>query len=170
MHKSLVSLGTRWLKNRCSIVFHEFATMANENPDVIGWRSGFSTMIECKATRADFLSDRKKMVRRHPQLGMGQRRYYLCLPGVINVDDLPDKWGLLWAQNDRIHIKREATGPLECNYISEIRFLVSMLRRTQIRIGKRSLSEWLHFKNMDAAYLKEAAGRLCDEKAFCRIL
>ena len=147
MHGSLVSLGTRWLRRRCSIVFYEFATMANENPDVIGWRSGFSILIECKATRADFLRDGKKMSRRHPQLGMGQHRYYLCPPGVIGVEDLPENWGLLWAVNGRVQMRRIAVAQVDRDQLSEIKFLVSMLRRAQVRLGKRPLSEWLRWEN-----------------------
>jgi hypothetical protein len=81
-HASLVALGVRWLSRQSSAVFYEFAASAKENPDIIGWSSGFSTLIECKATRADFLSDSKKVVRRNPRRGMGQRRYYLCPPGL----------------------------------------------------------------------------------------
>ena len=91
-------MGVRWLSRRCSVVLYEFATASDENPDVIGWAPGAdSVLIECKLTRADFLRDATKAVRRNPRAGMGQRRYYLCPPDVIQVKDLPPKWGLLWA-------------------------------------------------------------------------
>src|SRR5664279_4532997 len=68
------------------LVLYEFATAADENPDVIGWVPGAdSVLIECKLTRADFLRDATKAVRRNPRAGMGQRRYYLCPPDVIPV-------------------------------------------------------------------------------------
>lgn len=149
MHKSLVSLGIRWLKQRCSIVFYEFTTAANESPDIIGWGSGFSILIECKVTRSDFLQDSKKLVRRYPHLGMGQQRYYLCPPEVITIEDLPESWGLLWAYKKRIFFKKGAFFHPEWNSLDEIKFLTSMLRRAQIRIGKLPLSEWLRFENMD---------------------
>jgi hypothetical protein len=41
-------------------VFYEFAASAKENPDSIGWSAALSTLIECKATRSDFLIDSKK--------------------------------------------------------------------------------------------------------------
>jgi hypothetical protein len=78
---------------------------------------------------------------------MGQRRYYLCPPDVIQVKDLPPKWGLLWAAKGQISVKREARGHPERNLIAEVRFLSSMLRRAQIRIGARPLSEWLRGEN-----------------------
>lgn len=146
MHKSLVSLGVRWLKRRCSIVFYEFATVGNESPDIIGWGSGLSTLVECKASRADFLRDAKKLTRTHPHLGMGQHRYYLCPYGFIETQELPKGWGLLWVRNNRVSIKW-VSDYHEINQTAEIRFLVSMLRRTQVRIGSQTLSEWLRWEN-----------------------
>ena len=65
-------MGVRWLSRRCSIVFYEFATPADENPDVIGWATGSgSVMIECKLTRSDFLRDAAKTVRRNARAGGG---------------------------------------------------------------------------------------------------
>lgn len=146
-HSNLVALGVKWLSRQSSTVFYEFAAAAKENPDIIGWSSGFSTLIECKATRADFLSDGKKIVRRNARRGMGQRRYYLCPAGVIEIEDLPKKWGLLWVEKGCIAVKREARGHPERSLIAEITFLNAMLRRAQIRIGTRPLSEWLRGEN-----------------------
>ncbi len=147
-HDELILLASRWLKRRCSIVFSEFATAMNETPDVIGWQSGQSVLIECKVSRGDFLKDVKKIVRQYSYLALGQKRFYLCLPGIIELDDLPKWWGLLWASKNRISIKREAMLHPEYSQAAEIRFLVSMLRRAQIRIGKTTLTDWLHIKNM----------------------
>src|SRR6202162_4883357 len=143
-HSTLVAMGVRWLSRQCSVLLYEFSTAADENPDVIGWISGAgSVLIECKLTRSDFLSDATKNVRRNPRAGMGQRRYYLCPPDLIQVIDLPPKWGLLWATKGQVIVKREARGHPERNLAAEVRFLSSMLRRAQIRIGTRPLSEWL---------------------------
>ena len=146
-HASLVALGVRWLSRRSSTVFYEFAAYGKETPDIIGWSSGISTLIECKASRADFLRDAKKTVRKKPAAGMGQRRYYLCPPGVINREDLPGKWGLLFVKKGHITVEREAGGNPRRSLIAEVRFLNSMLRRAQIRIGTRPLSEWLRGEN-----------------------
>ena len=141
-------MGVRWLSRHCLVVLYEFATAADENPDVIGWALGAgSVLIECKLSRSDFLRDKAKTVRRNPREGMGQRRYYLCPPGLIQVKDLPPKWGLLWVVKGEVIIKREARGYPERNLPAEVRFLSSMLRRAQIRIGKRPLSEWLRGEN-----------------------
>ncbi len=147
-HATLVATGVRWLSRKCSVVFYEFATAADENPDVIGWApEAGSVLIECKLTRSDFLKDAGKKVRKNPRAGMGQRRYYLCPAEVIQVKDLPTKWGLLWVTNRDVTLKREARGCPERNLLAEVRFLSSMLRRAQIRIGCRPLSEWLRGEN-----------------------
>ena len=71
-----------WSRKRRSVVLYEFATSADENPDVIGWASSAgSVLIECKLNRSDFLRDATKAVRKNPRAGMGQRRYYLCPAG-----------------------------------------------------------------------------------------
>lgn len=138
----------RWLSRKCSTVLYEFATVRDESPDVIGWAGqSDSTLIECKLTRADFLRDAHKPVRLDPRTGMGRRRYYLCPAEVIQVKDLPPKWGLLWVTGHQVTIKREARGHPERNLLAEVRFLSSMLRRAQIRIGERPLSEWLRGEN-----------------------
>jgi len=147
-HSTLVAMGVRWLSRQCSVVLYEFATEADENPDVIGWAPGSgSVLIECKLSRADFLKDATKTVRRNPRAGMGQRRYYLCPSELLHVKDLPPKWGLLWAIKGQVIVKREARGYPESNLAAEVRFLSSMLRRAQIRIGTRPLSEWLRGEN-----------------------
>ena len=61
--------------------------------------------------------------------------------------DLPPKWGLLWAARSQVIVKREARGHPERNLAAEVRFLSLMLRRAQIRIGTRPLSEWLRGEN-----------------------
>ena len=146
-HSTLVAMGVRWLSRQCSVVLYEFAAAADENPDVIGWAAAGSVLIECKLNRADFLRDAKKPVRKNPRVGMGRRRYYLCPPDVIQVKDLPPKWGLLWAARGAVTVQREARGYPERNLLAEVRFLSSMLRRAQIRIGSRPLSEWLRGEN-----------------------
>jgi hypothetical protein len=147
-HSTLVAMGVQWLSRKCSVVLYEFATPADENPDVIGWIGGSgSVLMECKLTRSDFLRDAGKSFRKNPCAGMGHRRYYLCPPEVIQIKDLPPKWGLLWATRGQITVMREARGYPERNLSAEVQFLSAMLRRAQIRIGSRPLSEWLRGEN-----------------------
>ncbi|WP_049096351.1 hypothetical protein [Burkholderia cepacia] len=98
VHKRLVALGERWLKRQgFAVVASELVTGGTrEQADVIGFRSTCSALIEAKATRADFLADARKPHR--VAGGLGVYRFYLCPPGVIEVADLPQRWGLLYAE------------------------------------------------------------------------
>eukprot|EP01042_Synura_sphagnicola_P029004 gene29004-37406_t len=88
-------MGERWLKRQgFSVVASELVSGgANEQPDVIGFRSNCSAVIEAKASRSDFLADRNKPHR--GEGGMGVYRFYICPEGIIRSDDLPKGWGLL---------------------------------------------------------------------------
>jgi len=108
LHAELCIIGERWLRRMgCRVTLRDpfkAAVHTGECPDVIGWRDGHSVLIECKASRADFLADRKKCFRKNPALGMGDVRLYLAPAGVISVDELPTGWGLLVAHGRTIEI------------------------------------------------------------------
>jgi hypothetical protein len=132
---------------KSSIVFSEFMTYTSEIPDAIGWNSHTSYLVECKVSRADFLRDKKKLTRKIEAVAMGAHRFYLCPEGVIKPQDLPPRWGLLYAKGRRVWPMVEAQPFDNYSREHEIAFLVSMLRRTQLRLGNRELSEWLQLKN-----------------------
>ncbi|KKN39418.1 hypothetical protein LCGC14_0743720 [marine sediment metagenome] len=143
-HDELVHRAARWLKGTCgcSTVVTELRafTASGECPDAVGWRSNYSILVECKASRSDFLADRKKKFRSSPERGIGTYRFYLCPPGIIQTDDLPESWGLLYADEGRIS---RIAGPKgnswghgensqyiqQRNADAEIAMLVSALRR-----------------------------------------
>jgi len=147
LHATLVQLGVRWLSRQCSVVLYEAAAVKKETPDVIGWAGPRAVLIECKVSRADFLRDAAKVTRTDPKRGMAQRRYYLCPAGVIQPADLPPKWGLLWAEKRAVTVRKDARGFPQRNLLAEVEFLSAMLRRAQIRVGTRPLSEWLRGQN-----------------------
>lgn len=95
-HSDLVKIGEKWLSKKCGFVLKELTTLAMEIPDVIGFRSGESILIECKTSRSDFYADKKKFFRKYPWEGVGRIRFYMCKNGLIMPKDLPKKWGLLW--------------------------------------------------------------------------
>lgn len=108
-HYQLTKLGARWLKRQgFPIVATELRSVGcPEQPDVIGFRSTCSAIIEVKASRADFRADAKKPWRSVEPCGLGNYRFYLCPQGVLELDDLPPKWGLLHAAGGRIiEVKR----------------------------------------------------------------
>ena len=96
-HAELVARAARWLHKTKghAVVLTEIGAAGYEHPDVIGWKAGFSTMIECKTSRADFLADRKKPFRQNPSAGLGRFRWYCAPPGLIEPADLPEAWGLV---------------------------------------------------------------------------
>lgn len=118
-HATLCLLAARWLKrpqsaggHGCHVAVSEARPgWAGECPDAIGFRAGHeagSVVVECKVSRADFLADRSKP-HRQPGAGMGTWRYYMAPEGLIAVDELPPRWGLLEV-NSRRHVKPRA-GP-----------------------------------------------------------
>lgn len=144
-HDDLVLRAERWLKSQnCGVAFHDrfqAMTFSGEKPDAIGWRSDVSILIECKATRSDFLADKKKHFRMLPHLGMGDWRFFLCPPGLIKPEELPEGWGLLYALPKSI--KRVAGIPANSDWIrakpftgnkqAEMQVMYSALRRFAVR-------------------------------------
>lgn len=94
-HKEGVEIAYRWvLKNGgVGFAFKELKSISDEIPDVIGFDSWQSILIEVKVSRSDFLSDKKKP---HRAKGMGNWRFYLCPKGMIRKEELPEKWGLIY--------------------------------------------------------------------------
>ncbi|TNC80293.1 MAG: hypothetical protein C9356_15120 [Oleiphilus sp.] len=128
-------------KQHCAVVIREpFKAATREQPDAIGWRDGVSILIECKATRSDFLADKYKPFRNDSGEGMGDWRFYLCPKGVIDKSELPPGWGLLYATAktiQKIHGFPPNTlwhhKPFQGNKTAENIMLTSALRRLSIR-------------------------------------
>lgn len=119
-HKALCELAVRWLKRPasqkgpgCTVAISETVNWVNgEIPDAIGWRSNGtrfngSVLVEVKVSRSDFLADAKKPHRLKPETAMGAYRYFMCPEGLIQVSELPPRWGLIEV-NSRGHIKVRA--------------------------------------------------------------
>ncbi len=104
-HKGLVEVAYKWLLNNtsCGVAFKELVSLTtNEIADVIGFGSGgHSVLIEVKISRSDFLSDKKKIFRQYPEMGMGTQRFYCCPTDLIKQSDLPNGWGLIYV-NDKM--------------------------------------------------------------------
>ena len=145
-HTALVDLAERWLiRQGCGIVLRDpFHTpYVPEHPDAMGWRlaSDVSILVECKASRADCLADRIKPFRANPDQGIGQWRFYLTPDGVVQVQDMPPRWGLLWATKHGVRIVHGQppgnTGwgapPFVANIRAERRLLLAALRRLTLR-------------------------------------
>lgn len=155
-HRSLCKLGGKYLQNvgivpfiRCKYTFIELERVG-ECPDVIGFGGGAcSQLIEVKVSRADFLSDKKKYWRKHPEYGLGSHRSYLCPKDMISVDELPPFWGLLYAdENGNIEVIRKPEKQ-EYNYGEEQYLLINIMRREGIKNGVYSYKKYKGDESMD---------------------
>lgn len=101
-HHQLCELGARWIVNESHFGGYDWRILIEpgqreELPDVFAFTRNCSVLIECKASRSDFLADKRKPFRQDPQKGIGMRRFYLVNDGVATQDEMPDGWQLLIA-------------------------------------------------------------------------
>ena len=168
-HKDLCVIAVDWLRRPssrngpgCNVALSEVASGTNgEIPDAIGWRpyaAGFgSVVVEVKVSRGDFLADIQKSHRQNPAKGMGSYRYFLTPQGMISVEELPPRWGLIEV-NEKKRIKVLAghvldrhenlsTWAHEYNQAAEISVLALCLNRVG---DPQKLQEWLRQSNTRA--------------------
>lgn len=141
-HKELVKQAGLWLRNNThmhTIVITELSTSCSETPDAIGFDArGFSTLIECKTSRADFHADKKKHFRRSPESGMGHRRYFMAPVGLLQPEEMLEGWGLIeiYTKTDSGRRKRYETKTATrfpvINERAQTGMLVSVMRRLEI--------------------------------------
>lgn len=130
IHAELIGQAALWLqRNGHSIVITDMAHGGGETADAIGWRGTHSTLIECKASRADFRADAQKYFRRMPERGLGAHRYYCARIGMLKVLDLPPKWGLLEWDGTKLRMRLKAERFSQRGELAEMQLLVSALRR-----------------------------------------
>jgi hypothetical protein len=155
-HQKLVELAVAWLRSyRCGVVLSEQACISGEVPDAIGWkRACHSVLVECKLSRADFLADGVKPFRVDSDEGVGCERFYLAPAGLIKDDELPLGWGLLEVQNRRVELRRKSAKNhrSSAGFEYEMNLLLASLRRVELRIEPRSITDFLKWKNRMAEY------------------
>lgn len=128
-HGELVVKAAQYLRRTHALVLTEMSGGCGEEADAIGWgANGSSTIIECKASRSDFLSDKNKRFRRFSNEGMGAMRYYLANKGVIDVEELPQSWGLIEPSGRGLKVLRRSVIQ-EYNIRGEKISLISAIRR-----------------------------------------
>ena len=149
-------MAVAWLRRyRCGVVLSEQACISGEMPDAIGWKKAcHSVLVECKVSRADFLADREKPFRQHPDTGVGCERYYLAAKGLIRTEDLPAGWGLLEVSGREIEKVKPSRKNLrsETGFQYEMNLLLASLRRVEVRIEPQSITEFLKWKNRMVEY------------------
>lgn len=138
---------------------------SREQPDAIGWRDRTSYVIECKASRTDFLSDGNKP---HREYGMGSYRYYMAPHGIIHADEIPDGWGYLEVRgkSQRVYEVLEAGRRrlTEEALYNELALCRGALTNVQLRDRGFQLSESRHqVANLGRGYnqlYRELAGQI----------
>jgi len=163
-HNELIELGRGWLIKSyaacapyghygCTLVLTELCagTRYGEQPDVLGYSTKTTILIECKTSRSDFYAEKNKPFRLLEE-GIGGQRWYLAPKGIIPIEALPDKWGLLEVTPDKkIHVTKYAELQPR-DYHGEMNMLISTVRRLNINpdghvaISKYDPPEKLGFK------------------------
>lgn len=106
-HRQLCDIAVKWLRRPFGSLGHGCAVSVSECrisgsgrgeiPDAIGFRfSGHrdgTVVVEAKTSRSDFLADLRKTHRQGK--GLGIWRYYLAPEGLLQVHELPGRWGLI---------------------------------------------------------------------------
>jgi len=143
-HAELVKLAERWLRKSPDphpIVLSDVrCNMISEQPDAIGFRNGGgATVVECKASRADYIRDLDKPHRKNPAFGMGAHRYYCAPAGVIPVDNalFPKGWGLIVPTERGVRVILKADPFKEFDQNGERALLVYALRCATEGWGRR---------------------------------
>lgn len=137
-HDELVIRAVRWLRYsaRCGVAIPEPVTYSDEQPDALGWlaQGAICILVECKTSRADFKVDQNKTFRKQPRDGIGNRRYYMTLPGLLTIDELPKGWGLLEVHDKRIVMARDSIDfEIAFGNMKSEQFMYAYLRRAQSR-------------------------------------
>lgn len=140
-HRRLCELGAKWLHRHkqnvlvpnCPFVAIEIVTINQETPDIFGWDFWSTVLIEVKVSRNDFHADAKKHFRTYPEQGIGTKRLYLCPEGMISLDEIPEKWGLLYERDGKIKIIRKPEDFDEKDFLGENRIYASVFRRCGVR-------------------------------------
>lgn len=145
LHYQLCCFGAKFLKSRKNAepfelpnkyVAVELVTLTAENTDIWATNGYQTTLVEVKTSHSDFLADQKKWVR-SPEATiadkcLGNFRYYLCPKGVINENEIPDKWGLLVFDGKKIIKVKNATYQ-KSSTDAELLVLTSIMRRVGIK-------------------------------------
>lgn len=152
-HARLCYHAAKWLVSvrKCSVALTEVGSgLISEMPDAIGWEPyGACVVIECKSSRSDFLADKKKP---HRTNGMGDYRFFMVPDKLVNPDEVPDGWGLLYlnGSGSRITMVKDAT-KRDSNLYSERAMLLSCVKfpeklRTKARYHTPEINEYYNGK------------------------
>lgn len=112
IHKYLKIQGMKFLKTKCTdlvateVVYRNMYSIADVA--AINLKRKEIRIIECKATRQDFLRDKKLLDIDKSYYKHCHYFYILCPENIINNNDIPKEYGLLWINDkDEIIVKQK---------------------------------------------------------------
>lgn len=147
LHHELCIIAAKWLRTKCHykcpVTAIELVSIGqNGVMDVIGFNSSETIIIEVKISRSDFLADKKKFHIKYPNLGIGNFRFYCVPKGLIKAEELPERWGLIEVENNKVIDVIDCTkghdaaykkvNKFESNINQERWLMYSLLRRNKI--------------------------------------
>lgn len=130
VHKKLKDVGMVWLREKCIDLVAKEVKYKNIRSiaDVVGinLKRKEVRIIECKATKEDYIRDTKLMDIDKSYYKHCQYFYILCPENVLTLNDVPKEYGLLWMDsNNEIIVKRS---PKKYNDKLKTQFATSLKR------------------------------------------
>lgn len=123
-HSELCKLTAKKFMKEIALIEYK-CQMLNEEPDVLVFDSySDTTLYEIKMSRDDFWKDWNKPL----AYSLGRLRYYVCPAGLIQIDELPFGWGLIWYNNNRFYLKKKSE-LFKNNKCLENRLLINAIKR-----------------------------------------
>ena len=148
-----------------------------ENPDVFGIRHGNgydvgTILLEAKTSRSDFLADKKKPHRIDPAMGVGKWRYFICPTDLIQPEELPERWGLIYVSNGKRckYIKGAMAVPKESGYSGKYRHGSKLeISFNEFAFNDRNVQNEFNLLTMALARLRDPEKILYMQRNFTRL-
>ena len=137
-HEELLKTAAKFIKNKGLAHFGKSPYVvcnyndAMEPIDVFGFGGSCTQVIKVITTHMELNLDLERAYRKCPKYGVGEFRSYLCPNGLLNKEDIPKNWGLLWCDNKGKIIEILNPQKQEENKAQEAKIIKSLLRRNGI--------------------------------------
>lgn len=118
---------------------------------------GYCIVYEVKVTRADFLRELKKPIKREFAYLHSNEAYFVAPGGVIFVDELPEGWGLIEMNKAGVLKQTRAAKQRKCHSLP-VEFVANIAKRTADDVPDFSQAVWRYAgEEVDLTKLAELA-------------
>ncbi len=147
-HQELCERAGIWLRTKCNcgVAFVEHKmSHSTEIPDALGFRDygRTSILVEVKVQRGDFLGDKKKSHRANPDIGIGDYRFYCAPKGLIKVEELPERWGLIEWNGRGMSLTHVPDNITSLKGIDVLRETIAYGKTSETYTNKGKLPRWV---------------------------